>query len=604
MKKVILYFPWLGALLLIAVVLLCFEPDLLWKVQQNNLFLDTALFFKEQMVVPGGFLSYIGCYFTQFFYHPWLGVLMLCGWWLLLMWLTKCTFRIADNWTVLALVPVAVLLIANMDLGYWHYFMRLHGYFYVATFGTIAGVVLLWTFRALPQKPWLRIAYIVVAAVVGYPLLGIYGLATVLLMGVWNWRLNRNRTQNIILTVVALLCIIAVPLFCYRYIYYQTYFDDLWTIGLPILNTLRLYPAYYIPYYILGGFFLLMVIFYQISLPAKWQKPFYRWSLQGILALVLVFGVWHWWYKDADFHHEIVMQHCIEESDWEGVINEGKKQGDEEPTRSIVMMYNLALSWWNRIDEMYEFPWGKKKGDPSFPHDVLNNIFSRVFFYQYGQLNDCHRKCMEDGVEYGWKVETLQYMARCAILSGEKQAAQKALNLLRHTIYYGEWADSMQQLLDHPEQIADNRETGSVSHMLQYKDALGYDKNDVENYIMTLLAYQDSDDPYFQQQAVLATLWKRNPNLFWPRFNRYTHMFPKGPIPRIFQEAAILFGNIENRPNVNNLPFDKGVRESFAAFVKECKQYDGKQAIVGRTALHPAFGNTYYFYYYFLQDMK
>ena len=604
MKRVISFLPWLGALLLIAIALLCYESDLLWKIQQYNLFLDTSLFLKEQMLVPGGFLSYISCYFTQFFYHPWLGVTILCGWWLLLMWLTKRTFRIADNWVVLTLIPVALLLIANMDLGYWHYFMRLHGYFYVATFGTIAGVVLLWTFRALPQKLWLRIVFVIVAAALGYPVLGVYGLAVVLLMGVWTWRLNRNRTQNIILTVVALLCIIAVPLFCYRYIYYQTYFDDLWTIGLPILNTLRLYPAYYIPYYILGGFFLLMVIFYQISLPAKWQKPFYRWSLQGILALVLVFGVWHWWYKDADFHHEIVMQHCIEESDWEGVINEGKKQGEEEPTRSIVMMHDLALSRLGRIDEMYDFPCGKKKSALDFPYDILNYIFSRVLFYHYGQLNDCHRKCMEDGVEYGWKVETLQYMARSAILCGEKQAAKKALNLLHHTKYYGEWADSMQQLLDHPEQIADNPEMGPVSHMLQYSDALGFDENNVEKYIMNILAYQDSDDPYFLQQSVLATLWKRKPQLFWPRFNHYTHLFPKGPIPRIFQEAVILFGNIENRPNVNNLPFDKGVRDRFAAFVNEAKKYDGQQAEVGRTALYSTFGNTYYFYYFFLQDIR
>ena len=227
-----------------------------------------------------------------------------------------------------------------------------------------------------------------------------------------------------------------------------------------------------------------------------------------------------------------------------------------------------------------------------------------MLFYQYGQLNDCHRKCMEDGVEYGWKVETLQYMARCAILSGEKRAAKKALNLLRHTKYYGEWADSMQQLLDHPKQIADNREMRPVSHMLQYNDLLGFDENNVEKYLMNMLAYQDSDDPYFLQQSVLATIMKRNPKLFWPLFNHYTHLFPKGPIPRIFQEAAILFGNIENRPNVNNLPFDRGVRESFAAFVKEAQKYDGQQAIVGRTDLYPTFGNTYYFYFYFLQDMQ
>lgn len=50
---------WLGALLVGAFALLYFEADLLWKVQQHNVFLNTALFFKQQMVVPGGMLSYL-----------------------------------------------------------------------------------------------------------------------------------------------------------------------------------------------------------------------------------------------------------------------------------------------------------------------------------------------------------------------------------------------------------------------------------------------------------------------------------------------------------------------------------------------------------------
>ena len=57
MKRFLPVLTWLGALLLIAFALIFFESDLLWKVQHYNLFLDTPHFFREQMVVPGGFLS-------------------------------------------------------------------------------------------------------------------------------------------------------------------------------------------------------------------------------------------------------------------------------------------------------------------------------------------------------------------------------------------------------------------------------------------------------------------------------------------------------------------------------------------------------------------
>ena len=61
------------------------------------------------------------------------------------------------------------------------------------------------------------------------------------------------------------------------------------------------------------------------------------------------------------------MQRCIEQADWEGVIDEGRKQAGE-PTRAIVMMHNLALSRLGRqCDEMYNFPKGSKRTNTELP---------------------------------------------------------------------------------------------------------------------------------------------------------------------------------------------------------------------------------------------
>ena len=600
MKRFMPILLWVGALLLIAIALLGFESDLLWKVQQYNLFLDTPLFFREMMVVSGGFLSYVSCYFTQFFFYPWLGVLMLCGWWLLLMWLTKRTFRIADNWAIVALIPVAILLIANMSLGYWHYFMRLRGYFFVATIGTTAVVAMLWAFRTLPQKLWFRIAWVVIVAVVGYPLMGGYALAAVLLLGIWTWRLSCNRSQNAMISTISILSIIAVPLFYYRYVYYQTYFGDIWTTALPTFIVKDSYPINYIPYYLLGVYFLLMVVFYQKSLPDKLDNSSHRWSLQGILAIILIVGVWHWWYKDANFHHELAMQHYIEQADWDDVILETEKQGEEEPTRPIVLMRNLALQRLGRqLDEMYDFPKGNKKGNTPVPFNLVYHVFGRMIYYQYGLLNDCHRMCMEDGVEYGWRIELQMYMARCSMLNGQKQAARNLLNRLRHTTFYGKWAENMLQILDNPQQIAEDREMGPITHMMHHTNSLGFDSGNVENYLMIVLSGQDSNDSYFQEQAVLAALWKKNPKKFWPRFIHYSRLHRGTSIPRVFQEAAYLFSKIGKGPDSDLIPIDKGVVKEYNAFAKQLEQYKGQPIEIGKSALYPFYGNTYYFDYYF-----
>lgn len=593
---------WTGVLIAIAGVLLYYESDLLWKVQHYNLYLFSSLFFKQQMIVPGGMLSYLGAFFTQFFYYPWLGVAMLCGWWLLLTWVTKRTFRIADRWCALALLPVAILLVSNMDLGYWHYMMKLKGYFFVSTIGTTAAVCLLWAFRSLPDKLLLRLLYVVIVTAVGYPLMGAYALVAVLLMGIWTWRLSGNKTQNAVVSVAAVLCIVAVPLLCYRYVYYQTNLDYIYRAELPIFSISEDYPEFFYPYYALAACFLALVLVNLSAEKAKKQKAWLTWGIQGVIIVIMFVGVKHFWYKDANFHHELAMQRCIDHLDWEGVLKEGAKQ-DGEPTRAIAMMHNLALSRLGRqTEEMYYFPKGSKKSDTPLPI-YMYKVAGRLIYYHYGLVNECHRMCMEEGVERGWNVEFLKDMARCALLNKEPQAARKYLDLLKQTLFYDDWAEHFQTLAVTGETSKD-AETGPITRMMHYENTLGADNGYVEKNLMTLLSQTDADDLYFQEQAVLGAMWTRNPDDFWDRFQQYVDLLPEGSVvPRIFQEAAYLFATMQQRSDREEMPLDENVKKNFRAFMGEMQQYRGPRARQMRSALYPSYGNTYYYEYFFLKDI-
>ena len=613
---------WLGALLAIAITLIVVESDLLWKVQQYDLFLYTTLFFKQQMVVPGGMLSYLGAFFTQFFYYPWQGVLMLCGWWLLLMWLTKRTFCIPDRWAVVTLIPVVILLTANMSLGYWVYTMGMKGYFFAPTIGTTAVIALMWVFRKLPERLWLQAGFIVLVALTGYPLMGVYALAAVLLMGVWTWRLDKNLTRNAVRSGVALLAVVAIPLFYYRFVYYQTNLLFIYEAALPDFSFDKTYPEFGIPYYVLAVALLAFTVTFRSTWPEevvkrevkeqkksknkkgeeapKEKKPILRWAVQGLLLAALAAGVWHFWYKDDNFHHELRMQRCIEKADWEGVIEEGRKQ-DSEPTRAIVMMHNLALSRLGRqCDEMYNFRKGSKRSNSPTPIYMFNTA-GRLIYYHYGVMNECHRMCMEDGVSIGWSVELLQYMARTALLSKEPQTARKFVNLLRQTQFYGDWADHIEKLIDNPDLLAKDPETGPITHMMHYGDIQSEGDGHVEKNLMTMLSRQDADDTYFQEQAVLAAMWARNPNEFWPRFELYLNQRLDQPVPRIIQEAAYLFGVLGQQDFVDILPIEPSVKASFQGFMEMMKQYQGMPQL--RDYLYQRYGNTYYFEYFFLKDI-
>lgn len=600
MKRFLPIIQWLGALSVIGCALLCLESDLLWKVQQQNLFLYSSLFLKQTMVTSGGMLSYLGTFFTQFFYHPWIGVVMLCSWWWLLMWLVKRTFQIPDRWMVLTLIPVGCLLIANMDLDYWIYVIKLKGYFFSATIGTTAGVALLWLFRILSHNLWLRIGFIVLTAAIGYPLMGVYALTTVLLMGIWTWRLTDSRKENICLSAVALLTCIVIPLVYYRYVYYQTHFNDIYLTALPTFTITETLHAYYIPYYLLALYFLFMVI---VRLnPTNPIKPIKPILLQSLLLSALIACVWHFWYKDDNYHHELRMQRCIEQADWQGVIDEGKKQKGE-PTRAIVMMHNLALSRMGlQCENMYLFPKGSKKTNTPLPV-FMYNIAGRLIYYHYGMMNECHRMCMEEGVEYGWSVELLQYMARNAVFNKETRAATKFLNLLRQTHYYGDWADRMERLINNPDLMTNDMETGPITHMLHYPDVQSAGDGFVEKNLMEILSKTDANEPYFQEQAVLAAMWTRNTADFWARFEQYINLHPNRPVPRIFQEAAYLFGSMEKLPFTEELPINQDVKENLRGFIQTMQQCNWKPNAQVRNYLYQRYGTTYFFEFFFLKDI-
>lgn len=594
---------WIVALALIAGLLLGYERFVMWKIQEQNLFLDTPLFFRELMVQPGGLLSYAGCFLTQLLYYPVLGVAVLCALWWLLLWLMRRTFRVSETWAPLLLVPVALLLVANVDMGYWIYPVKLRGWYFVATLGMTAIVALLWAYRRLSTSRLWRRLLLVAVTVAGYPLMGTYALAATVLMALWCWRLDSQRWQAATDGVLALITVAAIPLLCYHYVYYQTNIVNLWWMALPTFKILEEDTMYYVPYALLAVCLLLLTLCRWDQAATSISKSKRR-VQQAVVVIVLAAtaaGVWKGWMKDENFHRESAMQYYADQARWEEVLAEAAKQQDV-PTRSIVMLRNLALSRLGRQgSEQYLYRNGSKKPAVSFA-PPSSMIVGSLIYYHYGMLNDCHHMCIEGGVEFGWRVEHLKYMARCTLMSGETNALYKYTGLLKHTLFHGAWADHMETLQQQPQQRRENKETGPVTHMLQYPDAVGADHGYAERYLMNHLAKMDSDDPYFQEQCLLATLWTKDSRLFWPRFANYLRQHPGQPIPRYYQEAAWLFASTENNAPFE-VPVDEMVKQRYKAFTGVLPRFDGMDIEEVREALYPVYGDTYFFEFYLTEDI-
>lgn len=606
--------PWAGVgsllfLVAVYVFLLVHESDYLLRAQELNLFLYTPLFFKQQMVVAGGMLTYVGTYFTQYFYHPWLGVLLLCLWLGLLIWLTYKAFRLSPRWASLLLIPVALVLLTDFDLGYRLYYLKLRGHFFIAVIGFSAAVALAWAFRAVVGSVGRdtvstygkvgALVLMVVTALVGYPLLGFYGLVAVALMGVVVWRMPLLVGMKVGASVLSALLIIVVPLIFYRWVYYQTNSDFVWWQALPIYENTEGITAYYYPYISLVLFFVTLAACYRPKHELKALKRPLLWGGgQLVIAFAVVYGCWHFWYKDTTFHEEIQMNACVDQNDWEGVLRIAR-QHEGEPTRMIVTLKNLALFKLGRAgDEMYNYRDGSLQPKADFELRMAQ-LSGKNLYLHYGLPNYCYRWCLEDGVEYGWRVEHLKYMVRCALLNEEYTVAQKYIDLLKQTRYHGEWAEQYEGLGSKKDE-----ELESIRRLMKGIDILGSDQALVELFLMNIQAYRVTDDPVCAELVLLSAMQLKDIPAFWRAFNQYAMLKKDGQIPRHFQEAAYLYGHLENKVDISHMPFDQGIRDSYEAFMQLAQQCQGMSEEQMKPIFYPRFGNTFYYNYFLMRNMK
>ena len=596
----------LTALIVAMVVMVVGESDFLFRVEEMNLFLDTPLFFRQQMVVSGGMLTWISTYFTQFFYHPVLGAALLCGWCALLMWLVASVFRITPRWAPVLLLPLALILLSDFTQGYWIFFQKLRGLMFSTVIGFSLATALVGIYRRLPPKLLLRPLFMVFTALAFYPLAGFYGLAAVALMAIIDWRLKgTSLTQRLTDSAVAAAVLIAVPLFYYRYVFCQTNITDIWLTALPMYKySDGSYPIYHLPWMLLALLLAILAATYAHREPGELKKP-WHWAAAHVVAVAAIaVGCWHFWYKDANFHYELRMNACIDKCDWQGVLDIAPDC--ETPSRQMVLFRYLSFFKLGRAgNDMYTLRDGDAPGKHPF-HTPIIETGGKALYLHYGLQNYCHRWCMEDGVERGFRTEELKYLLRCAVLNGEHQVARKYINLLKHTRYYGEWAAHYEPMLTDSAALKADKELGPVLHLMKYENTLASDKSIIETFLVELLSHRQTDDLVCADLVLMHALQSKDIPTFWRAFFQYAnlHKDDKLPMPRHYQEAALLYGNLEHNVDISHMPFDKDVKQKYQDFMQSAQQFKGMSEEQMAKAMFLRYGDTFYYNYFLRRGVK
>ena len=626
--------PYILALLLWAVLALRGQI-FLKKVEDLSLFLFDWLYFRESIQIPGGFLGVAGSFLTQFLYLPWLGSIL----WVLLLLityqLTVRVLRIPEQYRALAIIPVALLIIGNMSLGYGVFIMREQDHFFAPLLGYLAALIpIAGIYRV--EKVWGKMILLAIWTAVGFPLFGTFALIGTLSAACTAFTatdmLRKNRI-GLFLTGVAL--IILIPVIINNF--YTSYrLADSWHLGLPSISEDVWTHAIRAPYQLALLFIPVMTI------ASRWFKESSKTlTLQTAVFVISVAAVWGFWFKDENFRTELAMSEAVDRFDWQKVIDiyqktvdshtesdakayaarskalSGVKSQEElteildiydkrffEPTRTMILYRDLALLKMNRaLDEAFTMRDGGRmqKSRTQIPMALQSG---KQLYLQYGLVNMSYRWCLEDVIEHNWSYSTIKYMAMHSVIMQESDFARKYLNKLEKTVFYRQWAKEQGKLAADSVLMASNEPYKSILPYMCFENRMTNDLVKSETFLMRHFSEPEPPhpSPEYDRAGLLWAMRMQNIPSFWQHLYSYLQSNNVRELPRSVQEAALLYTSLEKKGT--DLPLSKAVRDSYNAF----NQYVNANPVRDiRESAYPfsrKFGNTFFYYYYFIRDLQ
>lgn len=559
-------------------------------------FYTTTSFIADMMSMPCGFVGYIASMMQSCFAMPWLGALLLT---LLLVALAESmrrVFKVSAAWSGLCLVPSFMLILNYTEVGYMLWLVKTPALAFTMPLGMLISIGLTATAMVF-HKLWIKLVLIVLYATVGYWLFGLFGLLACLfvVLPIIAEAIRTRQWKHLSIILGILLLALVLPRVMYGQGLFAMRVQDIYVAGLPdyIWNDAERYLYY--PALVAIAFCLLL------STTLFTQKNIVCLIVSLIGMIVAAICLFNYTYRDSNFFDTLEQKQALEQGDYERVLDIART-AETPPTRIQVMLTREALWQAGQAgDKMFAYPDGDTPCNSPRQFQYMRLLCGRLFYYLEGKVNYAYRWCMEDMVEYGRRPDYLCYMTKCALVNGEWKLADKFLDALDHTLWYKDFATKYRTYVTDHSLVAKDKEMSAIKPLLRYNDVLDGDGGMIELFILNSYAYSTGGSREIVERALMNSLIIKNLDNFWYRFMALLPGW-NGQIPVHFQEAALMVAQLQGGVDTSKLPIDNAIRERFAQLVEKSGQ-NGDNAS-NAYLLKPEFGDTYWYYYFFVEGLK
>lgn len=550
-------------------------------LEQNQLFIWSLDFFKEQFSLPGGLPLYLGSFFTQFFISSWIGAFIYTLNAFAVFVLSFYIFRkhYIEN-IVLSFVPVWLLAILQSNESF--------------AFGQAAGFLLLLSYFALYVSiNKSRSRYFLFFA--GWPffflLTGGFSISLVLLC-VLHEIFFRKEKKRFIITVFYVITGILIPYLSSQLIFYIQP-DEIYT-----------YPVVY-EFHSIFLFALILIFVWTplvlltglISDKVKSLKNRLSWNITNVLAglviiVMMAFVVYKRAYnKMADLM--LGVDHYVQQGEWNKVL----KLSDRYPGYNTLVIYYTDLALYQSgklLDKMFNYPQIGSQGLRLKWQRNLNLFFGGEVFSQLAYNNESIHWAFESLVAKGMNPRSLKKLAVGFTVNGNYDIAGKYLSLLDRTLFYRKWAERHIRYLYNPDLGEEDPE------ITQYRDLLVRSNffSEVNGLNLQDLLKSHPENRMAYEYLLASLLLDRNLDVFAKvvldlKYHGYSRM------PLHIEEALIFYNFYEHQKVIpEGYSFSQETINRFNDYARTYTMFRTDRKVAAYE-LGKKYGKTYWYYLQF-----
>jgi hypothetical protein len=558
-----------------------FGRGLLFHQESSSLFIFSGDYLRKFADRPGGMLVYAGYFLTQFYHNIFLGSLLISGMlvsvYLVIISIVRTIGTKKSLKPAFALIPVGALMLLQTRYDFQAY--NLIGFL----------LVLSWFRLALSSEKLIAQLIITVLLVPIYYLAGSFVLV---LAGLYfMYILVKPKNTSWWLPAVFISIYGIATFFIFRnYIFFQT--------GKKLLlDPLFLNETHRLTIYLLLLSIYLVMIPALVSFSGNWlnglpaSRKLRLITIPSIFLLLVTLLLVSY---DSGTDDVMRVEKLAENHEWDKVIREQERLQSDNIV--IQYYYNLALAEKGELcNRMFFAP--QTSGIFSLTLSRAGEQASRAmyFYYSVGLIAEAHHLAYESMVQHGYRPENIKMLIRTELINGNYKVAERYLNVLRQTLYYGNWAVKYSRLLNRPDLIETDPELGSKLKLIPTKDFFVV-ADDFRNIEM-LLRRNPGNRIAFEYTLAKFLLEKDIMELG----NQIRQMREMGynSMPRHIQEAVVSLVNITKEfPDMKGFTISLDTDRRFQKYFSELRSFKGDRSLIEK-GLKKMERNTFWYYFQF-----